>query len=58
MADAWIYFNGYWPNKAGNQTNIERFEGYRSNMITWRYRDADGWEKTIKNNEGPYAKSF
>ncbi|MBK8393891.1 MAG: N-acetylmuramoyl-L-alanine amidase [Leptospiraceae bacterium] len=55
MADAWIYFNGYWPNKAGNQTNIERFEGYRSNMITWRYRDADGWEKTIKNNEGPYA---
>lgn len=56
MADAWIYFNGYWPNKAGNETDIERFEGYRFNMITWKYKDKDGWEKTISNSkEGPYA---
>ena len=55
IADAWIYFNGYWPNKGGTETNIERFEGYRANMITWRYRDEDGWEKTIKNKEGPYS---
>lgn len=45
IADAWIYFNGYWPNQAGTESNVERFEGYRANMITWRYKDADGWEK-------------
>jgi|JI9StandDraft_1071089.scaffolds.fasta_scaffold02054_9 hypothetical protein len=55
IADAWIYFNGYWPNQAGTESNVERFEGYRANMITWRYKDADGWEKTVNNKEGPYA---
>ncbi|HMV43757.1 MAG TPA: N-acetylmuramoyl-L-alanine amidase [Leptospiraceae bacterium] len=55
MADAWIYFNGYWPTQDGSETNKERFEGYRANMITWRYRDDIGWEKKINKKEGPYA---
>lgn len=55
IADSWIYFNGYWPTKDGNQTDRKKFEGYRYNMVTWRYRDSFGWEKKINDKEGPYS---
>ncbi|MEM7179845.1 MAG: N-acetylmuramoyl-L-alanine amidase [Spirochaetota bacterium] len=53
VADAWIYFHGYWPNKQGTKPNLKRFEGYRQNMVTWRYKDAN-WKKRI-GKPGPYA---
>lgn len=55
IADAWIYFHGYWPDKEGTKTNLERFEGYRYNMVTWRYRDENGWEDKVSQSDTPYA---
>lgn len=57
VADAWIYFNGYWPNKSGKKTDLSNFEGYRQNMVTWKYADPTGWiDKAVLNGPGPYAK--
>ncbi|MDF3820233.1 N-acetylmuramoyl-L-alanine amidase [Leptospira sp. 96542] len=55
-ADAWIYFHGYWSVKDGKTADLNKFEGYRQNMITWKYADGTGWEKKI-GNKGAYAKS-
>lgn len=55
VADAWIYFHGYWPNKSGTKPNLKRFEGYRYNMVTWKYKDDEGWEDKALRKEGPYA---
>lgn len=57
IGDTWIYFNGYWPTRDGKETDRAAFEGYRYNMITWRYRDNEGWEKRIKDSSGPYSIS-
>ncbi len=57
IADAWIYFHGYWSDKSGKKAELDKFEGYRHNMVTWAYRDSPGWEThTKKNQPGPYAK--
>ncbi|PJZ48479.1 N-acetylmuramoyl-L-alanine amidase [Leptospira saintgironsiae] len=57
VADAWIYFNGYWPNKSGKKTDLSNFEGYRQNMVTWKYADPSGWvDKAVLDGPGPYAK--
>ncbi|TGJ98936.1 N-acetylmuramoyl-L-alanine amidase [Leptospira langatensis] len=57
VADAWIYFNGYWPNKSGKKTDLSNFEGYRQNMVTWKYADPPGWiDKAVLDGPGPYAK--
>ncbi|PKA15877.1 N-acetylmuramoyl-L-alanine amidase [Leptospira haakeii] len=57
VADAWIYFNGYWPNKSGKKTDLSNFEGYRQNMVTWKYADSTGWiDKAVLDGPGPYAK--
>ncbi len=56
MADAWIYFHGYWPTQNGKATDILRFEGYRQNMVTWKYKDDAGWENRVfSEKKGPYA---
>lgn len=55
IADAWIYFHGYWPNKSGDKTDLTRFEGFRQNMVTWKYKDDEGWESRVGKFEGPYA---
>lgn len=57
IGDTWIYFNGYWPTRDGKETDRGAFEGYRYNMITWKYRDSDGWEKRINDKTGPYSIS-
>ncbi|MBM9577681.1 N-acetylmuramoyl-L-alanine amidase [Leptospira sp. 201903070] len=58
VADAWIYFHGYWPNKKGNKTDLSAFEGYRQNMVSWRYKDLPGWEELAKvGGKGPYSKT-
>jgi N-acetylmuramoyl-L-alanine amidase len=55
IADSWIYFHGYWPTKEGNKADLNRFEGYRYNMVNWKYKDSDGWEEKINTPNGPYA---
>ncbi len=55
-ADAWIYFHGYWSERSGNKADLTKFEGYRQNMVTWRYADKRGWEKLV-GQKGPYAKN-
>jgi N-acetylmuramoyl-L-alanine amidase len=55
IADAWIYFHGYWPTKDGSRANLDRFEGFRYNMVTWKYKDDEGWEDKVSNSEGPYS---
>lgn len=58
VADTWIYFHGYWPDKTGKKTNKNKFTGYRHNMITWKYADPHGWENKAKlGGKGPYAVS-
>lgn len=58
IADAWIYFHGYWSDKSGKKADLSKFEGYRQNMVTWRYADKRGWENLLKpNSQGPYSKS-
>jgi N-acetylmuramoyl-L-alanine amidase len=58
MTDAWIYFHGYWADKSGKKVDLDKFEGYRQNMVTWRYTDKRGWESGSRmNTSGPYAKS-
>jgi N-acetylmuramoyl-L-alanine amidase len=58
MTDAWIYLHGYWAEKSGRKADLTKFEGYRQNMVTWRYADKRGWETGAKaNSTGPYAKS-
>ncbi|MDX1957916.1 MAG: N-acetylmuramoyl-L-alanine amidase [Leptospiraceae bacterium] len=54
IADSWIYFHGYWPTKDGKKTNLDRFEGYRFNMVQWKYRDKEGWESKV-GKSGTYA---
>jgi hypothetical protein len=55
IADSWIYFHGYWPIKEGNKADLNRFEGYRHNMVNWKYKDSDGWEEKINTPDSPYA---
>lgn len=55
-ADTWIYFHGYWSTKNGKKTDRRRFEGYRQNMVTWKYKDAPGWTKKV-GKPGPYSYS-
>ncbi|TGL48821.1 N-acetylmuramoyl-L-alanine amidase [Leptospira kemamanensis] len=55
-ADTWIYLHGYWSQKNGKETDLSKFEGYRQNMISWKYADDANWEKNI-GKKGPYAKS-
>ncbi|WP_409036023.1 N-acetylmuramoyl-L-alanine amidase [Leptospira levettii] len=55
-ADTWIYLHGYWSKKNGMETDLSKFEGYRQNMISWKYADDPNWEKNI-GKKGPYAKT-
>ncbi|MBE7411154.1 MAG: N-acetylmuramoyl-L-alanine amidase [Leptospiraceae bacterium] len=56
VADAWIYFHGHWPDKTGRKTDLERFSGFRQNMITWKYEDSPGWEEKVgMKKKGQYA---
>lgn len=55
IADTWIYFHGYWSTKDGSKSDLTKFEGYRQNMVTWKYLDETNWEKKVAKT-GPYAK--
>lgn len=48
--DTSIYFTGY-RLKRNYSINYKNFKGYRHNMVTWRYKDAIGWQNFAKNHE-------
>ncbi len=43
LKDVSVYFTGH-TITADNKINVEKFRGYRYNMVSWRYRDPRGWE--------------
>lgn len=58
MTDTWIYFHGYWADQSGKNTDMNRFSGYRHNMVTWHYADPQGWEEEArKGGRGQYSKT-
>lgn len=58
-ADAWVYFHGYRSLKDGSAIWKDKYRGLRQNMVTWRYRDPDGWEEKARAaGPGPYAVKY
>jgi hypothetical protein len=57
IADSWIYFHGYLPNQTLDSFNIKKFEGFRQNMVTWKYADIEDWHSQI-GKPGPYSKKM
>lgn len=56
VADAWIYFHGHWPDQSGSKTDLEKFEGFRQNMLTWKYADSSDWESQVGvKKKGQYS---
>jgi N-acetylmuramoyl-L-alanine amidase len=45
LSDLSMYFTGY-PLDRKNRIDLNKFNGYRYNMVTWRYMDNPGWDKT------------
>lgn len=57
LADAWIYFVGYLPNKQGLQRDPQNYRGLRQNWISWNYRESSSLNhKDLQNfePEGPF----
>ncbi len=44
LKDASVYFTGYPINKSGKIIQKD-FMGYNYNMVSWAYKDPEGWEK-------------
>jgi len=57
LCDSWVYFNGYWSKKSGKSVDLSKVRGYRHNMVSWAYNDADGWVARAKKHpqDSPYA---
>ncbi|MCX7632305.1 MAG: hypothetical protein N2Z22_03105 [Turneriella sp.] len=41
LADAAIYFIGFWTLPESSETDFSRFRGYRQNLVRWVYADRD-----------------
>ncbi|MBV6493405.1 MAG: hypothetical protein LDLANPLL_01421 [Turneriella sp.] len=52
MADAFIYFIGFWSKPNGVQTDYSRFRGYRHNLVTWQYADSDAIVESLYAQNG------
>ncbi|MDH4261971.1 MAG: N-acetylmuramoyl-L-alanine amidase [Spirochaetia bacterium] len=52
LCDAWIYYTGYWSVVDGLNPDLEKFRGFRHNMVTWSYRDESLLNNSSMNN--PY----
>ena len=51
MADAFIYFIGYWSKPDGVHVDFTRYRGYRHNLLNWSY--ADSFESMLALNGKP-----
>lgn len=45
LSDLSMYYTGY-PLDKNDRIDKDKFNGYRYNMVTWRYMDKPGWDKT------------
>lgn len=52
MADAFIYFIGFWSAPDGLRTDYKRFRGYRHNLVSWPYADSDATVESLYGEEG------
>lgn len=58
-ADASVYFNGFRTSRDGERPNENKNRGIRSNLISWRYAEEDGWERNYDPEApGPYAQDW
>jgi hypothetical protein len=57
LKDVSVYFTGF--PIGNNLLNGEKFLGYTYNMISWNYRDVEGWEKMARGHSknAQYAKN-
>lgn len=51
MADAFIYYIGFWCKPDGISTDFDRFRGYRHNLVQWRYADSDSIVEALYGKE-------
>lgn len=52
MADAFIYFTGFWCKPDGLSTDFKKFRGHRQNLVSWRYADSDSIVEALYGKEG------
>jgi hypothetical protein len=59
LNDVSLYYNSYPLNK-NLKTEKGNFKGYRYNMISWKYRDSEGWEKFAQTHPTftKYSESY
>lgn len=59
LSDTNLYFTGY-PLTKDRKPDLEKFRGYRHNMVHWAYADPPGWEKDASADTRPlhYSKDF
>lgn len=59
MADAFIYYIGFWSKPDGLRTDFTRFRGHRHNLVQWRYADSDSIVESLYGQQGErYATSL
>ena len=49
LNDVSLYYNSY-PLHKNLKTDTANFKGYRHNMVSWKYKDEDGWEKFAESH--------
>lgn len=52
MADAFIYYIGFWSKNDGIRTDYNRFRGYRHNLVDWNYADSDSIVEALYGQKG------
>ncbi|MBN8222368.1 MAG: N-acetylmuramoyl-L-alanine amidase, partial [Spirochaetes bacterium] len=52
MADAFIYYIGFWSKNDGVHTDYKRFRGYRHNLVDWNYADSDSIVDSLYGQKG------
>jgi hypothetical protein len=52
MADAFIYYIGFWSKPDGVHTDYSRFRGYRHNLVSWSYADSDAIIESLYGQKG------
>lgn len=52
MADAFIYYIGFWSKSDGVNTDYKRFRGYRHNLVDWAYADSDAIVESLYGQKG------
>jgi hypothetical protein len=59
LSDTSMYFTGY-PLDSSDSPNYQRFKGYRFNMVSWPYKDGNGWESAAAGHPSGtrYAKTL